>query len=341
MFGPSCCLGKHVERLRGANKTVEKFPCPTCHSKFTLKSDKDLTELASNDFIKNMLETMAIQQKAKTSTACSRCQGPAINVCTSCKILMCQKCSESHDNWFTMKIHNVLPVQELSEPEGQVKMRSKLYCMKHEDKILEIYCETCKELCCIHCMLSNHLKQNHSCVAVNDVAQKQRELSEGKEGLNNICEVMKCLEKNAKTAKDQIKEQKENILKIVAEKLDERAEKMNQEVDKVYGELYGELSEQHDEIKDYLDKIQDSVSLPRNLLKGGSIEEILSSRKLIDENIEKLKNEQPENLAAMNDGDIQYVPDDIGNINVDEVVGKLGHIEGMSNQLHKFVWLHL
>jgi hypothetical protein len=64
---------------------------------------------------------------------------------------------------------------------------------------------------------------------------------------------------------------------------------------------------------------------------------------LIDENIEKLNNEQPENLAAMNDGAIQYVPDDIGNINVDEVVGKLGHIEGMSNQLHtcKFVWLNL
>ena len=146
---------------------------------------------------------------------------------------------------------------------------------------------------------------------------------------------------NTKTAKDEIKEHKKNILKIVAEKLDEKAEKMNQEVDKVYDELHGELSEQHDEIKDYIDKVQDSVSLPRNLLKGGSIEEILSSRKLIVENIEKLKNEQPENLAAMNDGAIQYVPDDIGNINVDEIVGKLGLIEGMSNQLHKFVWLNL
>ena len=290
MFGHSCnCLGKYVERLRGADKTVEKFPCPTCHSEFTLKSDQDVTELARNYFIKNMLEIMAIQEKAKASTACSRCKGPAVNLCTSCKILMCQECSESHDNWFTMKIHNVLSVQELNKPEGQVKMRSKLYCMKHEDKILEIYCETCKELCCIHCMLSNHLKQDHSCVAVNEVAQKQREtlqsncttlhekLSEGKEALNNICKVMKCLEINTKTAKDEIKEHKKNILKIVAEKLDEKAEKMNQEVDKVYDELHGELSEQHDEIKDYLDKVQDSVSLPRNLLKGGSIEEILSS----------------------------------------------------------------
>jgi hypothetical protein len=290
-----------------------------------------------------MLEIMAIQRKAKTSTACSRCQDPAINHCTSCEMFMCKKCSESHDTWPGNKNHNVLSVQEVSNPEREVEMRSKLYCMKHKDKVLEIYCETCKEICCMLCLLLNHQKQNHSCVAVCEVAQRQRQtlqsscttfdekLAEGKKALSNICEVMKCLEKNAKTAKDQIKEQKENILKIVAEKLDERTEEMNEEVDKVYSELHSELSKQHDEMKDYLDKVQASVSLPKNLLKRGSIEEILSSQKLIDEKIEKLSKQQPKNLAAVNDGSIQYVPDDIGNINVDEIVDKLGHVEGMCN----------
>ena len=202
-------------------------------------------------------------------------------------------------------------------------------------------------------MVLNHQKQNHSCVAVSELTQKQREtlqsscttldekLAEGKEALNNICEVMKSLERNAKTAKDQISEQKENILKIVAEKLDERAKKMNDDVDQAYGELHSELSKQHDEMKDYLDKVQASVSLPKNLLKRGSIEEIISSQKLIDEKIEKLTNQQPENLAAVNDGSIQYVPDDIGNImNVDEIVDKLGHVEGMCNLRYITVSIH-
>jgi hypothetical protein len=342
MFMP-CCLGKYVERLRGADKNIEIFPCPTCRSEFTLKSNQDVADLASNYFIKNMLEIMAIQQKAKTSTACSRCQDPAMNHCASCEIFMCSKCSETHNSFSVLKSHNVLSVQELSNPESQVKMRRKLYCLEHEDKVLEYYCETCKELCCIDCVVLNHTKPQHSCVPVRKVTEKQREtlqsscttldakLSEGREALKNICGVMKSLEKKAKTAKDQIKEQKENILKIVAEKLDERAEKMNEEVDKVYGELHSQLSKQHEEIKYYLDKVQASVSLPRNLLKRGSIEEILSSQKLIDENIEKLGDDQPKNLAAVNNGDIHYVPDDIGNINVDEVVGKLGHVEGMYN----------
>ena len=345
------CLGNYVKRLRGGDKNVEKFPCPTCHSTFTLKSDEDVTQLTSNHFVSNMVEILVMQQKTKESTACSRCQGPAVNVCASCEILMCSKCSEMHDNWFTMKKHRVLSVHDLSDPEtakSKEKKTRKFYCMKHEDKILEIYCETCKELCCIHCMFSNHLKQNHSCVAVSEVAQKQREelqanrttlrekLSEGNEALNNIGEVMKTLEKNAKTAKDQIKEQKENIMKIVAKKLDEKAENMNGQVDKVYSEMHSELSKQNDDIKDYLRKVEDSASLPKNLLKGGSIEEIFSSRKMIDENIKQLNIEQPEDLAAINDGAVYYVPDDISNLNLNAIVGKMGQIqEDPSSKLKK------
>ena len=343
------CLGKYVERLRDADKNLETFPCPTCRSEFTLKSNQDVAELPTTQFIKNMLEIIEIQQKAKASAACSRCQDPAINHCASCEMFMCKKCSEWHETRFANKSHNMLSVHELGNPESQGRMRRKLYCLEHEDKILEYYCQTCKELCCIDCVVLNHTKPNHSCVAMREVAQKQREtlqsscttldekLSEGKDALNNICEVMKSLEKNAKTAKDQIEEQKEKILKIVAGKLDEKVEKMNEEVDEVYGELHSELSKQHDEIKGYLDKVQASVSLPRNLLKRESIEENLSSQKLIDEKIKRLRNAQPKNLAAVNDGSLQYVPDDIGNINVHEIVGKLGYVDGMCNLLCLYI----
>ena len=336
------CLGKYVQRLRGGDKTIEIFRCPTCRSEFTLKSNQDLDDLARNHFIENMLEIMAVQEKAKMSATCFRCLDPAINHCANCDLFMCKKCStELHDVWPGNKNHHVLSVGELDIPESQAKMKSKLYCNKHKDKIVEYYCETCKELSCIHCVVLNHQKQNHSCVEMSELGEKQREtlqsscitldeeLSEGKKALNNICEVMKSLEKNAKTAKDQIKEQEENILKIVAEKLNEKAKKMNEEVDKVYGEMHSELSKQHDEIKEYLDKVQASMSLPRNLLQRGNVEEILSLQKLIDEKVEKLGNEKPEDLDAVNDGEIQYAPDDIDKINVGEIVGKLGNVEGI------------
>ena len=336
-----CSLGKYIQRCSRADKNIKTLPCPKCRSEFTLKSSVDVAEMTNNLFLNNMLEIMATQRKANASTPCSRCLDPAVNHCATCEMFMCKKCSEWHDTWPAIKNHDVLSVQELGNPENEGKMRRELHCMIHDNKMLEYYCQTCKKLSCIHCLVLYHQKQNHSCVAVSEVAQKQREtlqsscsrldekLSEGKQALNNICVVMKSLQKNAQTAKDQIKEQKEKILKVVAEKLEERANEMNEEVDKVYRELHSELSKQFDEIKYFLDKVQASLSLQGNLLKRGSIEEILSSQKLIDRNTEKLKNEQPEKLAAVKDGCIQYVPDDIGSIKVDEVVGKMGCVQGM------------
>ena len=348
MISVCFCLGKYVERLRGNDKTIETFPCPTCRSEFTLKSNQDVTDWTSSYFIKNMLEIISIQEKAKVPPTCLRCNDPAISHCPTCEMFLCKKCLESHKSWPANTNHNVLSVEKMNNPESQAKMRKELYCNKHEGKVLEIFCETCKELCCVHCLFSNHLKQNHSCVEVNEVAQKQKEtlrsscttldekLSEGKEALNNICEVMKTLKMNAKTAKDQINKQKENILKIVAEKLNEKATKMNEEVDGVYAKLHSELSKQHDKIKEYLDNVQASVSLPRSLVKKGSIQEILSSQKFIDEKIVDLGNRKPEKLDAVNDGDIQYVPDDIGKINFDETVDSLGYVDGKFKLLRNY-----
>ena len=117
-------------------------------------------------------------------------------------------------------------------------------------------------------MVLTHIKQNHSCVSVEEVAEKQREilksscatlgekLSEGNKALDNISGVMKSLEENAIAVKDKIKRQKENVVKTVVDKLDERAKKMFGEVDEIFGELKTELTKQYDEIKQYIDKVQ-------------------------------------------------------------------------------------
>ncbi|CAB4036686.1 tripartite motif-containing 2-like, partial [Paramuricea clavata] len=156
----------------------------------------------------------------------------------------------------------------LNSPEGQAKIKSKLYCKKHQDKTLKFYCETCKELSCTHCMVLTHIKQNHSCVSVEEVAEKHREilesscatldekLFEGKKALNNISGVMKSLEENASATKEKIVEQAKIIVKVVSDQLVERTKEMCGEVDEIYDELHTELSRQHDEVKEYVDKVQ-------------------------------------------------------------------------------------
>ncbi len=125
-------------------------------------------------------------------------------------------------------------------------------------------------------MVLTHIKQNHSCVSVEEVAQKQREilksscvtldekLSEGNKALNNISGVMKSLEENASATLLKIQQQMDNVLEIVVKKLAERAEKMRKEVGEIYGEMYTELSKQHGEIKEYIDKVQGNLSRKRD-----------------------------------------------------------------------------
>ena len=68
------------------------------------------------------------------------------------------------------------------------------------------------------------------------------------------------------------------------------------------------------------------MSLSRNLLEKGSIEEILSSQKVMDENVEKSKVQQADDLEPLNDGDIEYTSEAIHDINVDQLVKKLGRV---------------
>ena len=60
------CLDKYVKGLRDG-KNIETFPCPTCRSEFTLKSNENVEGMAGNYFIRNMLEVMTLQQEAKVS----------------------------------------------------------------------------------------------------------------------------------------------------------------------------------------------------------------------------------------------------------------------------------
>ena len=67
-----CSLGEYIERLRGGDKTIATFPCPTGRLVFTVKSNQDVADLTSIHFITNMLEILAIQEKAQSNTSCSK-----------------------------------------------------------------------------------------------------------------------------------------------------------------------------------------------------------------------------------------------------------------------------
>lgn len=140
---------------------------------------------------------------------------------------MCEKCLAAHESWPANKKHSMISIKELTQPENQARMRRKPYCMKDENNTLKFYCKTCRELVCTHCMVLNHIKQNHSCLAIEEVAEKQKEelrfscvvldekLAEGNEAIKVIRNIMHEIENNAKKVTAQIIRRKQQVLEEV------------------------------------------------------------------------------------------------------------------------------
>lgn len=145
----------------------------------------------------------------------------------------------------------------------------------------------------------NHVRPEHLCHPVEKVIEQHRQ------GLQICCkalnekqaEVEKLLKDftNAKTAlkraayiaKDEISKQKNDIMKAVE---DVFQGKVN-EVDQMYAKHEEKLTEQQNEVKTVLDKVKCAGNLSNNVLQKGSDGEIIESRNLVEERLEKVKKE--------------------------------------------------
>ena len=337
-----CCLEKFVKRHReqsASGKVIIKFDCPTCRSEFTLKPNEQVEGMTSSYFIRNMLDATAIQRRAISSQIlCSRCKEPAINRCATCEMFLGEKCFTAHETWWGDKNHTVLSINELCKPENQTKIKAKIHCKKHENKTIKFYCETCKELICRYCMDFNHPRPEHLCHPLAEVGEKQREelglhcaileesLKEGEETLKLISNVTQSLEDNAKEAKDKISRQKEEILKIFIEKLEEKTDHTLQEVDRKYNGTFEPLTKQKTEVQDYMDKLKGSYNLAKNLFEKGNNEEILSSQKMIEENVKKMKAERPSTMKPVHTGNIEYKESKVNDVDVAKLLDKMGEV---------------
>jgi hypothetical protein len=139
--------------------------------------------MTRNHFICNMIEALSIQHQDKC-IPCSHCEQPSVGRCVTCELFMCEKCLQSHNGYIGFRDHVVLTMEELSKPENQSKIKGKSYCKKHPSKKLKLYCETCEELICTYCIVFEHVRPDHVCSPLEEIAERKRE------ELKRICETL-------------------------------------------------------------------------------------------------------------------------------------------------------
>jgi len=160
-----CIGGFSKDRLPG-----DEVPCPLCRKNFMIP-DGGIGSLPKNFFVQQLVDI--------ASPLSNKCQGcsvdgskrsnakVAIMFCGECFDRLCESCVESHRRIKVTRTHELV---DLSEDGGLIEtlMKSKtIYCDKHTEEALKLYCFECKEVICMMCFVKLH--KFHECSDLKEV----------------------------------------------------------------------------------------------------------------------------------------------------------------------------
>ena len=105
-------------------------------------------------------------------------------------------------------------------------------------------------------------------------------------------------EKTAKDIKVKHTAQKDEMMKTVKDNISKILDEKMTEVDKVYDPACQKLSAQVETITNYLEKVEKSLHRTNEVLKNSKLQGLMTAEKMIDDDIQTLQNEKPQNLTS-------------------------------------------
>ncbi len=169
---------KHcLERIVIQDQDGSTITCPKCRRPTPLPQG-NVAVLQSAFYVHNLFDIQDTLKKVKEpqKTPCEKCKkATATGFCRDCGKFVCEKCIEVHQLWEELTNHQVVSFSEVQKEASSLAQPKKkvLYCRKHPDNVLKIYCETCKELICNDCTIRLH--QGHHYDLVTDTFPKHRD----------------------------------------------------------------------------------------------------------------------------------------------------------------------
>jgi len=150
---------------------------------------------------------MLSKAKEPQKTQCKKCeQSIATGFCHNCGQFVWNKCTELHQTWKEFSTHKIASLNVVQKEAANPPTKKVMYCPKHPEKSLKIYCKTCGEVICNHCTICLH--QGHKYDLVTDIFSKQKEgivlcLQPVKYQLATVNKAVQTLDTRTKKTEDQ------------------------------------------------------------------------------------------------------------------------------------------
>ena len=285
------CLQRLVVEGQQGMRSVR---CPTCRQQTHLPpKTADTSGLQSAFHIHHLFEIQDALEKVKEpqKIKCDKCKTPqpATSYCRDCGQFICAICVTVHKEWDVFAKHEVVAIGKLEHTVKQLDTLKKvtLCCPLHQDKELELYCETCGELVCHNCTVKKH-KEHHYDLVSDTFERHSAEITTSLEPIEghlnvvgNELEQLKFrtqeLHEQCAANKAKVEQQIDHLVEI----LQARKGELISQLDKDFEMKLKNLAVQKDELETVYTKLSSCLSFVRDSLQTGSQGEIMKMKSTV------------------------------------------------------------
>ena len=306
-----------LERLVVQDHQGLSLSCPNCRRSTLLPPD-GVSGLQSAFHTNHLFEIQDALEKLKEpkQTQCEKCETHiATGFCRDCGQFICAKCTEIHHIWKELSSHEVVTTEQLRGDVARLVPPKKkaMLCSKHPTKELDLYCETCEELICQHCIVRVH--RDHQYDLVPDAFPKHKDVivyslqpvEQQLETVNKALEQLDTQSQNIKDQREAVAESIQNVIKRLHGLLEARKVELLGQLDQITQQKLKNLAAQRDQVELVQTQLSSCCDFVNKSLQTGSQGEILAMKKPVVKQIKEITADlKPNALVPQEQADIKF-----------------------------------
>ncbi|XP_067054088.1 E3 ubiquitin-protein ligase TRIM71-like [Acropora muricata] len=280
-----------LQRIQATSGIQDTILCPECRRNFTIPGNGDLNTLPTNFRLNSLLDALPVTECKTSRVKCGNCdkRRQESAYCFSCCSFWCEDCLPLHNRIKTFKEHHALALKDFGNEDFKNIFKQPTFCVKHEKKELELFCQVCKTTICNSCALVDH--EGHAKVTLEDAAKEQRlRLNRAIESKKR--KVQKKVTRTAKLAENctQVQEHAERVKSKVMQFTDNliaaiqaKRNKIFDEVEKKAKQALKRLGDKSQEIGEEMKRDQTAIEKCDKMLKRSTNAQIMQPNEFLEQ----------------------------------------------------------
>ena len=222
------------------------------------------------------------------TVSCDNChKGSATRYCKQCTHFLCPECLEAHKKWQAFSTHEVINVQDVAVNTSKLLPLNEdrnIKCNDHK-KSQKVYCETCQELICRDCTISQR-HQNHKYKLIAECypdhhQEIEANLTTVKKKVADINTAVTNLitrEREVTTQGEEVKKEIHTQAQLIINLVQRSERQLVQEVDTAVKQKTQLLTKQREEAETILNQLKGCEEFVEQSLKVGSQQQVLREK---------------------------------------------------------------